>query len=260
MGICQFVRKIRADKAEAKMIRQFTLDQVMALVLLPFVLVLLGLLYLVVVPLQGRPFFFASRRMRSIDGEFLLLKVRTMHPVDASVDQSALGGDQSWRVTRIGGLLRRTRLDELPQILNVLRGDIRFIGPRPPLRRYVALYPELYARVLEDTLPGITGLATVILHAREERILSACRTSAETDRVYRRRCIRIKARLDLIYRRRRGWGLNALILWLTLSRLLPVRRRHGRRVVPPDLPVAQPHVRTFKPTPTSADAVFRDAA
>ena len=242
------------------MMRQFSLDQVMALVLLPFVLVVLGLLYLVVVPLQGRPFFFASRRMRSMDRDFLLLKVRTMHPVDVAVDQSALGGDQRWRVTRIGAFLRRTRLDELPQILNVLRGDIRFIGPRPPLRRYVALYPELYARVLEDTPPGITGLATVILHAREERLLSACRTSAETDKVYRRRCIRMKARLDLIYRRRRGWGLNVLILWLTLSRLLPVQRRRGLRVAPSALPVAPPQVRTFKPATARAEAVFRDAA
>ena len=242
------------------MIRQFSLDQVMALVLLPFVLVVLGLLYLVVVPLQGRPFFFASRRMRSMDRDFLLLKVRTMHPVDVAVDQSALGGDQRWRVTRIGAFLRRTRLDELPQILNVLRGDVRFIGPRPPLRRYVALYPELYAAVLEDTPPGITGLATVILHAREERLLSACRTSAETDKVYRRRCIRIKARLDLIYRRRRGWGLNVLILWLTLSRLLAVRRRRGLRVAPSALPVAPPQVRMFKSATARAEAVFRDAA
>ncbi len=203
------------------MVRQLSLDRVFALVLLPLVLAILMVLYLVVVPLQGRPFIFASERMRSRRQAFCLFKIRTMSPMNARVDQSALGGDQNWRVTPIGRLLRRTRLDELPQIFNVLRGDIRFIGPRPPLRKYVVQYPDLYGRVLEDTPPGITGLATVILHAREERLLSACQTAEETERVYRERCIPVKARLDLVYRKRRGWLLNSMIIWMTLSRLLP---------------------------------------
>ena len=201
------------------MARQFSWDQVFALVLCPFVFVLLGLLYIIVVPLQGRPFIFSSERMRSADQRFLLLKIRTMNPPCEGELQSALGGDQKARITRIGMILRRTRLDELPQILNVLRGDIRFIGPRPPLARYVALYPDLYRQVLADTPPGITGLATVFLHAREERLLAACRTSEETDRVYRQLCNPIKARLDLMYRDRRSWMLNARILWMTVSRL-----------------------------------------
>ncbi len=203
------------------MARQFSLDQAVALVLCPIVLVLLGVLYVIVVPLQGRPFIFKSERMRSADQSFSLLKIRTMQPMHGTQHQTALGGDQKARVTWIGAVLRRTRLDELPQIFNVLRGDLRFIGPRPPLGRYVALYPDLYREVLADTPPGITGLATVLLHAREERLLSACRTQEETDLVYRQRCIPIKARLDLIYRDRRSWGLNAKIIWMTVSRLLP---------------------------------------
>jgi len=203
------------------MVRQYSWDQAFALVLFPFVIAILAILYVVVVALQGRPFSFASERMRSHDKAFHLLKIRTMHPVDPTVDQSALGGDQMWRVTPIGAFLRRTRLDELPQIFNVLRGDLKFIGPRPPLRKHVNQYPELYKRVLADTRPGITGLATVMVHAREERLLSACRTPAETDAVYRKRCIPIKARLDLIYRDNRGWMLNAMILWMTFSRLFP---------------------------------------
>ena len=203
------------------MVRQYTIDQVVALFLFPFIIVILTVLYIVVIAFQGRPFIFGSERMRSPDQAFNLLKIRTMHPVDATVDQSALGGDQMWRVTPIGGLLRRTRLDELPQIFNVLRGDLNFVGPRPPLRKYVVQYPELYKQVLADTRPGITGLATVMVHAREERLLSACETAAETDDVYRKHCIPLKARLDLIYRDNRGWRLNTMILWMTFYRLLP---------------------------------------
>ena len=193
--------------------------QCVALLMAPFALVILALLYCLVLPIQGRPFLYASERMRTPDRSFRLYKIRTLHPPDAAGAESVLCGTQARRVTKIGRVLRRTRLDELPQLFNVLKGDMCFIGPRPPLRRYVEAYPELYARVLEDTPPGITGLATVMVHRREERLLSVCRDLAEADRVYRSRCIPIKARLDLIYRERRGVLLNMLVLYRTFSRL-----------------------------------------
>ncbi|AZQ68807.1 sugar transferase [Silicimonas algicola] len=207
---------------------RINLDQVVAALLLPVVLVVLAVLFVVVVPLQGRPFIFASERMKSRDAAFTLFKVRTMHPPDPAAELGALGGHQMARITPLGLWLRRLRLDELPQIFNVLRGDMRFIGPRPPARRYVDAYPSLYAAILADTPPGITGLATVMLHAREERLLSACRSAAETEAVYRRRCIPVKARLDLLYRDRRGPWLNLVILWRTFSRLIPIRLSERR--------------------------------
>lgn len=196
------------------------LDLTFALLLAGPVLVVLCLLWLIVVPLQGRPFIFASERMRRVDQPFHLYKIRTMHPVDPGGEQSVLGGDQSGRVTRIGKFLRKTRLDELPQIWNVLKGDIGFIGPRPPLRRYVTAYPELYAEVLQ-TRPGITGLATVMLHRREEQLLSRCDTPMETDRVYREYCIPPKVRLDRFYRTNHSVLLDLWILYLTIARVVP---------------------------------------
>lgn len=195
-----------------------SIDQVIALLILPLILILLGLLYLVVVPLQGRPFFFAAERMRGPLQGFNQLKIRTMLPVDRIFDQSAMGGDLCHRVTPIGRFLRKTRLDELPQIFNVLRGEMVFIGPRPPLRIYVESCPE-YAHSLTGTLPGITGLATVLLHAREERILSECKNAVETDQAYRAYCIPLKIRLDEMYRRKKTLRLKLFILWRTVSRL-----------------------------------------
>lgn len=201
------------------MIRRLV-DVVLATILLLPVLVALGILWLIVVPLQGRPFLFASERMKTPTTPFMLMKIRTMHPPDLESEQSVLGGDQAGRVTRIGRFLRKTRLDELPQILNVLRGDISFVGPRPPLRRYVEAYPALYADVLK-TRPGITGLATVMLHRREERLLARCETAHETDLVYRKKCIRPKARLDRLYRANRSFTLDLWIVYLTVARVLP---------------------------------------
>lgn len=173
------------------------------LLAVPF-LILLAVLAIV----EGRPLFYLSERMRTPDRAFLLVKLRTMRP--AAGDGGVTGGDKADRVSRFQHLLRKSRADEIPQLWNVIRGDMSLVGPRPPLRRYVQDYPELYARVLLNR-PGVTGLASLRFHAHEERILAACRTSAETEAAYRRRCIPRKARLDLIYQARISPCLD---LWL----------------------------------------------
>ena len=152
-----------------------------------------------------------------------------MNP-ECDVALSVMGGDQLTRVTKLGGILRSVRMDEIPQIFNVLLGDIRFIGPRPPLRRYVEAYPEIYAQVL-SAKPGITGLATVLVHRRERRILERCRSATETDQVYRRACIPLKARLDRLYMRRRSLWLDAFVIYRTFAGLLPTSGRAPRDIV-----------------------------
>lgn len=170
---------------------------------------------LVILLRDGRPSFFVSERMKTADQGFALVKFRTMRPDTA--DSGVSGGDKSARITRTGTFLRRTRLDELPQLWNILKGDMSFVGPRPPLRRYVVDYPGLYRRVLRSR-PGVTGLATLIYHRHEEHLLRGCTTAAETDAVYRRACIPRKARLDLIYLQRQSLTLDLWIIFRTLIR------------------------------------------
>lgn len=208
-------------------------DQLVACALAPVILLVLAVLYVVVVALQGRPFLHVSERMADADRSFPLYKIRTMRR-SPSGREGALGGADLYRVTPIGRILRRTRLDELPQIFNVIRGDIGFIGPRPPLPVHVAAHPEGFRRLLEAVRPGITGLATVTVHRREERLLSGCRTAAETEEVYLRRCLPVKLRLDAIYARNRCLSLDLLILWRTFARLMPVPPRD--RAMPGDRP------------------------
>lgn len=165
---------------------------------------------------DGAPVIYASERMLAPNRPFTLYKFRTMtsDPRDAGVS----GGDKAGRITRTGRRLRAWRLDELPQLWNVIRGDVSLVGPRPPLRRYVEARPDLYARVLMMR-PGLTGLATLAYREHEEIILRSCRTAAETDAVYLRRCVPAKARLDLIYARHRNLCFDAVILWRTLAEL-----------------------------------------
>jgi len=170
--------------------------------------------------LDGRPVFYKSERMRSPTEGFDLWKFRTMRPDGA--DRGVSGGDKRHRITRSGVFLRRYRLDELPQLWNILRGDISFVGPRPPLRHYVEAFPDLYAAVLRSR-PGVTGLATLAFHAREEALLAPCADADETEAVYIRRCIPAKAHLDLIYQRNRSICWDHWLILATVFRRFPLR-------------------------------------
>jgi lipopolysaccharide/colanic/teichoic acid biosynthesis glycosyltransferase len=184
---------------------------VLGVLLLPVILAVAATVLL----RDGRPVFHVSERMRTPTEGFGLVKFRTMAPV--AEDRGVSGADKAARITRTGRFLRRTRLDELPQLWNVLRGDISFVGPRPPLREYVQRFPELYARVLRSR-PGITGLATLHFHAHEERLLARSRSAAETDAIYARACVPRKARLDLIYQKNRSLCLDLALMVRTVFR------------------------------------------
>lgn len=182
--------------------------------------VLLTLMFWLILA-QGRPIFYLSERMKTPDQPFTLLKLRSMTVVSKADDTGGVsGGDKTVRVTKPGLFLRKTRLDELPQLWNVLRGDLSFVGPRPPLRQYVEAFPALYAQVLACR-PGITGLATVVYHRHEEYLLAKAASPQETDAVYSRACVPRKARLDLIYRQRRNLCLDLWLIARTGAKLLP---------------------------------------
>lgn len=195
------------------------LDLVLVLVLGVLVALPLLILILVLLAVEGRPVFHISDRMKAPGQRFRLVKLRSMRPEPGG--DGVTGGEKAGRISRLQRLLRASRADELPQLWNVLVGDMSMVGPRPPIPRMVAAHPALYARVLRSR-PGITGLATLRFHRHEERILASCRTAAETEAAYRRRCIERKARIDLIYQRNRTIWLDLRIIAETA--LLPLRR------------------------------------
>ncbi len=202
------------------------LDVALALLLLVPVAAVGAVVAVLCLLLQGRPLLHGGERMRAPGEGFRLWKFRSMRPDPR--DAGVTGGDKADRITPLGRSLRRWRLDELPQLWNVLRGDISFVGPRPPLRRYVELRPGIYARVLRSR-PGVTGLASLVYAAHEDRLLSRCATPEETEAVYLCNCVPRKARLDLIYQRNRSLRLDlGLIAW-TAARFIPRGLRPRRK-------------------------------
>lgn len=180
------------------------------LVPLSFVMAVVALILLIV---QGRPILYAAPRMRTPTETFMHLKFRTMLKQDQ--DSGVTGAHKNWRITPLGHFLRRSRIDEMPQLFNILMGDMSFVGPRPTIREYVERFPTVYGQVLKNR-PGVTGLATLIYHQHEGEILARCRSAEETERAYSRRCLPTKLKIDLIYQKNRTMALDLWIMWQTL--------------------------------------------
>jgi lipopolysaccharide/colanic/teichoic acid biosynthesis glycosyltransferase len=136
-----------------------------ALVILSPVLATIGLLVLLT---SGRPVFFKQRRVGMGFRPFWLWKFRTMRNGQTG-PAVTVAGDQ--RITSLGKALRAGKLDELPQLWNVLRGDMSLVGPRPELPQYVEHFKSRYVNVL-TIRPGLTDLASIQFR-NEEQILAA---------------------------------------------------------------------------------------
>jgi lipopolysaccharide/colanic/teichoic acid biosynthesis glycosyltransferase len=190
----------------------------LVIILGPIIVFLVFYIYLK----QGRPLFYVAERMKTPTQPFGLIKFRTMTVVND--DQGVSGAHKASRVTPIGALLRSKRLDEFPQLWNILKGDLSFVGPRPPLKEYVDRFPGIYSDVLKSR-PGVTGLATIRFHKHEERLLSRSATAEETDDIYCRICVPRKAKLDLIYQRNQSTCYDFDLVFQTIGNLF--RRPNG---------------------------------
>ncbi len=189
---------------------------VAGLVLLPC-LPLMALIAAAVAVTSRGPVLFRQKRVGENERAIELLKFRTMlHNLTGSGPGVTRSGDP--RITPIGRLLRRCKLDELPQLLNVLRGDMSLVGPRPDLQEFChALGPE--HRLVLTLRPGLTGWAT--LHFRNEEQLLAAVPKEQLVSYYRETILPQKAQLDLAYAERATFLGDLAILggtFLTLFR------------------------------------------
>jgi lipopolysaccharide/colanic/teichoic acid biosynthesis glycosyltransferase len=181
------------------------------LLLLPL-FVVVGIL----IKLDSRgPVFYRGVRAGRFGKPFRIFKFRTM-----VVDAEKLGGastpEDDPRVTRVGRFLRKHKLDELPQILNVIAGEMSLVGPRPQVLWAVEQYTEDEKNIL-NVRPGVTDVASVKFR-NEGEIL---RDSADPDRDYFEKIHPEKMRLSLEYVRTQSFWLDCKIIWKTLGAIVP---------------------------------------
>ena len=157
------------------------------------------------------PFLYRARRMGEGASVITVLKVRTMAE-GAGGSRLTAAGDP--RVTRLGRLLRRYRIDELPQLVNVVRGEMSLVGPRPEDPAYVDLSDPLHRRVF-SAKPGITGPAQLEFH--DEAVLLA---GPDAERRYRDEILPAKLGLDAEYLDHRTTLLDVRILVRTVRTVL----------------------------------------
>ena len=159
---------------------------------------------------SGAPVLFRQARVGRGGREFTLLKFRSM-TVARGTERGSFDAGRAARVTPFGRLLRRTKLDELPQLWNVLRGDMSLVGPRPEVRKWVDVYPARWARVLA-VRPGLTDPASIVYRDEEELLAAA----PDPERAYREEVLPRKLSLYEQYVEGRGLGRDVAILWRTL--------------------------------------------
>ncbi len=157
MGISQTSDPVSTGHKHISQLQKRILDFLCIMLAVPFLLPALAILALLVRFKLGSPVFFSQERPGLHEEPFLLYKFRTM--TDAYDKDGVLLPDGQ-RLTAFGCLLRRTSLDELPELFNVIRGDMSLVGPRPLLMRYLPYYTSK-EQCRHDVLPGITGLAQI---------------------------------------------------------------------------------------------------
>jgi lipopolysaccharide/colanic/teichoic acid biosynthesis glycosyltransferase len=201
------------------------LDLVASTVGLVGCLPLFGILGVFIKASSPGPVFFLQERMGKDGRVFRLFKFRTMVRDQKPLFKQFTPGDGR-RVTGIGKILRRTKWDELPQLINVLAGDMSLVGPRPEVPEYRPFYRGDFSKVL-DIKPGMTNFASV-KYREEEKLLTQ---SIDPEWTYIHEILPDKLRLNLKYVEGIRFSKDLKILWETFNRMISPRKKSSSAVV-----------------------------
>jgi len=188
------------------------IDVTVAVITLTLVSPLLGVTGIAIRLTEGKPVLYRGVRVGLHGRPFYMLKFRTMRVQSQSMSEITVSEDP--RVTRIGRLLRATKIDELPQLFNVLRGDMSLVGPRPESPYFVRYYTP-WQRIVLTVRPGITGPAQIVFR-HEERLL----TGPEPEEHYRAIVMPAKLAMDVDYVQHQSLALDLRIIARTLGALV----------------------------------------
>ena len=202
------------QKKRASIVLKRIFDIFISLVLLGILLIPIAVIAVAVKLDSKGPVMFRQERVTRYGKVFRIFKFRTM-VVNAESLGSMVTTDSDSRVTKIGRTLRKYRLDELPQVFNVLAGSMSVVGTRPEVPKYVRQYEDAYYATL--LLPaGITSLAS-IMYKDEEKLLAS---HEDADKVYIEKILPEKMKYNLEYTKSFGFGSEIRLMFKTVREVL----------------------------------------
>jgi lipopolysaccharide/colanic/teichoic acid biosynthesis glycosyltransferase len=160
---------------------------------------------------SGSPMIYRQKRLGKDWKEITLYKFRTMNS-QKTEDGLSCSPKNDKRITQVGKYLRKYKLDELPQLFNVLRGDMSFVGPRPELPKFVEYYSDIYKEILKIK-PGITDLASIKF--RDESSFLDCE-AVDVEKVYLTKILPQKLEYSKIYLKQQGFFYDIRLIFKTI--------------------------------------------
>ena len=157
--------------------------------------------------------FYTQIRVGKFNANFKIIKFRSMY-VGADLKGYLTVGDKDARITKVGYFLRKYKLDELPQLINILKGEMSFVGPRPEVRQFIDLLDKDQLEML-SVRPGLTDFAS-LKYVNESEIL---RESDDPERIYIEDILPEKVRLGIDYIKRSNLYLDIKLVFMTIYQI-----------------------------------------
>ncbi len=193
----------------AKRIFDITLSAIGLILFCPFFIIIS---IFILADTKGGVLFF-QKRVGKNNTDFNLIKFRSMYALSDELGLITIGDNDS-RITKVGRWLRKYKIDELPQLINILKNDMSFVGPRPEVRKYVSLYTEEQKQVL-SVKPGLTDYAS-LEYLNENEILTQY---PDPEKAYVDHIMQAKLLLNLKYISERTFLTDLKIIWDTIRRI-----------------------------------------
>ena len=156
---------------------------------------------------------YFQERIGHKNKKFKIWKFATMIKNSLSLGSGSITTVNDFRVTKVGKYLRKSKINELPQIINILKGDISIVGPRPLVENIFLFYPDIYRNEIYSVKPGLTGIGSIIFRD-EESIISSIKSEKPLD-YYKRVISPYKGELEMWYQSKRSFVLDSQLIFLT---------------------------------------------
>ena len=159
--------------------------------------------------------FYKQDRIGHKNANFDILKFATMLKDSVNMKGGVITMKKDPRITPMGGFLRKTKINELPQLFNVLRGEMSFVGPRPVMQKSFNQYPPDVQAVIYNVTPGITGIGSIIFRDEEDLITKVKESGGDVWDFYKNDIYPYKGKVEQWYQKNRSFWTDFKILFLT---------------------------------------------